>query len=262
MSLGRPSDEELDVWGGVLSADRIELFVAAGKLITDETFCKDALRPAAYDVEVARNGLITPDGREVPPATRAESHAGRAGEELTLESGDTAVFSTSEHFCMPDSVAGNVSIKNRYAARGLMLLSGMLIDPGFGATPTGKDVETGDTADYVCGRPLHLHVVNLGSNLITIRPGEDRIASVQFLPVCAPSQWDQQIVASGWKDQKRPSLGFLAQLKQLNSEHNELTRVVSNTDQMVRYVVLLGFILLGATILGVVLATTLAIVSR
>jgi deoxycytidine triphosphate deaminase len=245
---------------GVLSAKKIQDLVGAEKLMVGGTFRIDGLRPAAYDVRVAVDGLITPDGTEVPPAPAGQDHDSH--DEVVLKSGDTAVFSTAEHFHMPPNIAGNVSIKNRYAARGLMLLSGMLIDPDFGADLQQGTKEDGAANNQSNGRPLHLHVVNLGTDSITIRPGEDRIASVQFLQVDAPGPWRRQISAPQWEDQKKPSLGFLAELKKLSADHKTLERSVSDMNKMVEKVVLLAFILLGTTILGVVLATTLSIVSK
>jgi deoxycytidine triphosphate deaminase len=246
--------------GGVLSAKKIQELVDAEQLMVGDTFHSIGLRPAAYDVRVAAGGLIAPDATEIPPMTAGREHD--PSHEVTLKAGDTAVFSTAEYFHMPSHIAGNMSIKNRYAARGLMLLSGMLIDPGFGSCQRQETGDDGSSTNKQYGLPLHLHVVNLGVDPITIRPGEDRIASVQFLQVDTPDRWTAQISAPQWKDQKRPSLGFLAELQKLSSDHKDLERTVSDMNEMVKYVVWLGFILLGTTILGVILATILSLASK
>jgi deoxycytidine triphosphate deaminase len=224
--------------GGVLSDGAILAEVARGTLIVGHTFEPTALQPASYDVAVACDGLIAPSGEEFSPGT------GGTPKRVVLQPGDTAMFSTTEVLCMPKAIAGNITIKNRLAAEGLLLLSGGLIDPGYGHDE--KD-------DGKLGCRLFLHVANISQETIEIRPGSERIARIQFLRVCGPESADRvPIQASRWKGQKRASLGFLSELKELkdSSERNR---------DLINYVIAgVGFVLL-MTLLSVALAVILSL---
>jgi deoxycytidine triphosphate deaminase len=226
--------------GGVLSDAAIRSEVREGRLIVGEGFDESQLEPASYNVTVANDGLITPGGEEVRP------DSGKVYmKKIVLDSGDTAVFSTRERFRMPASVAGNITIKNRFAKKGVMLLSGLLIDPGYGE----GNVE---------GRPgcrLYLHVGNISSERITITPGEEQIARIQFLRVSAGDLPKKTIDASLWKDQRQPSLSFLTELKQLKD-------MVEHTRRLANTVLLLGLFVLAVTVLGVSLSTIFSITAN
>ncbi|HEY2536392.1 MAG TPA: hypothetical protein VGI24_05345 [Solirubrobacteraceae bacterium] len=228
--------------GGVLSDQAIHDLVYSGgpgELIVRTTFDPDSLGPASYEPRVAPDGLITPAGAKFKPGKDGPA-------KVVLQSGDAAMFSTVEMFRMPESFAGNITIKNQLATEGLMLLSGLLIDPGYGSDEiVGKDH----------GCRLYLHVANIGKEPIVIRPA-DRIARVQFLRVWggrSPSR--RPIRASRWKSQEQPSLGFLTELKDLKEK-------VESTSTQVQSVVMLGYVVLGVTLIGVVVASVLAIVSK
>jgi deoxycytidine triphosphate deaminase len=227
---------EVDSSGGVLSDAAIRSEVGKGRLII-EGFDKSQLEPASYNVTVARDGLITPGGEEVRPDS-GDVHL----QKIALDSGDTALFSTIERFQMPASVAGNITIKNRFANKGLMLLSGLLIDPGYGdGTVEGKP-----------GCRLYLHVGNISSERIWITPGEEQIARIQFLRVSAGDLPKKKIADSLWKDQRQPSLSFLTELKDLKDK-------VERTSYRSEQVVLFGFVVLAVSLIGISLSTILSI---
>lgn len=222
--------------GGVLSGNAIADLVASGTLIVKTSFSKGSLQAASYNPRIARDGLITPDGVTVEPDSD-----GRRPARVVLESGDAAVFSTEEKFVMPDAIVGNITIKNTQATEGLLLLSGLLIDPGYGS-------------DNKRGRPLYMHVANIGKKPIVIKPG-DQIARIQFLSLCGRPGPKRQEEWAGWSAQEQPSLGFLTELKALKEK-------VESTSSQVQYVVVLGFVVLAITLIGVVLATVLGIVAK
>lgn len=230
--------------GGVLSDRAIEDLVHSselGKLIVRETFSDGSLQGASYNPRIADNGLITPGGEKIPPDSDDQRPV-----KVVLHSGDAAMFSTVERFVMPPDVAGNITIKNGQATEGLMLLSGLLIDPGYGSDKKND----GDKP----GRRLYLHVANIGKEPIVVKPG-DQIARIQFLSVYGGLGHTRKIEASGWNAQEQPSLGFLTELKDLKEK-------VESTSSQVQYVVMLGYVVLGVTLIGVVVATVLAIVSK
>jgi deoxycytidine triphosphate deaminase len=225
--------------GGVLSDGAIVDFVADDVLIVKDTFNERSLQPASYDLTISENGLITPGGEKFPPAP------GEKGpKRVILYSGDTALFSTKELFRMPCHVSGNVTIKNRLAAEGLTLLSGMIVDPGYGLDERADDEQ---------GCRLFLHVANTGKDPIILGPGTERIARVQFLPLSG-RKWDKRpkIKASRWEEQQQASLGFLADLKVLKDK-------VERTDTRSGQIVLFGFVVLAVALIGACFSSILSI---
>jgi deoxycytidine triphosphate deaminase len=238
------SSSETQASGGVLSDQAIREAVDAGKLIVG-SFEPASLHAASYDVTIARDGLILPNGERIPPG-RAQTLRAR-GRPVVLESGDTAMFSTSELLCMPGDIAGNLSIKNRLAAEGLTLLSGLLVDPGYGVD---------ETADDEGGCRLFLHVANAGSAPILLKPGEDAIARIQFLPVIG-GKWEQRKLAraSRWSEQQQASLGFLTEMKELKER-------VETTSARSEQIVLFGVVVLAVALIGASFSAILSIVTN
>jgi hypothetical protein len=148
---------------------------------------------------------------------------------------------------MPGNLAGNLSIKNRPASEGLTLLSGLLVDPGYGSD---------ETADDERGCRLFLHVANAGREPILLKPGEDAIARIQFLPVVG-GKWDRRkkARASRWSEQQQASLGFLTEMKQLKER-------VETTGARSELVVLFGVVVLAVALIGAAFSTILSIVTN
>jgi deoxycytidine triphosphate deaminase len=126
------------------------------------TWTEDNLRGAAYDLRIASDFLITPDGRRY--WTDAEPGFVERKKSFTLGSGDVAFVSTVEEIYMPADLVGNIAPRFRYALEGLVVMGGMLVDP-----------------DYV-GR-LHFQLANLGKEPFVVEPGTTAVAAIQFLPV-------------------------------------------------------------------------------
>jgi deoxycytidine triphosphate deaminase len=209
--------------GGVLSGGEIELLG-----LIEENFDRASVRRAGYDVRIGPSA-ITADG------TKEFSNV----EQVILEPGQSAVVPTEELFRLPPNVAGNIALKTRAASEGLLLLSGLLVDPEYEG-------------------PLHLSVANVGSNAFVLRQG-DHVASVQFFPVVgAPVRMPLPLPKSA--SPRRP-LAFLGQLARVRNEFDGLQQTVSRTADLTTTVITLGFFLVGATILGVTLSTLLSIVA-
>lgn len=226
--------------GGVLSDGAILDEVETGRLIVSG-FDKDSLNPASYDLTIAPDALITPSGEEIRPG-----EARRWRRPVVLDPGETALFSTKELLRMPPDVAGNLTIKNRLAADGLSLLSGLLVDPGYGLY---------EQADDELGCRLFMHVANTGKNAIALKPDEDQIARIQFLRVIGESWPERKTVrASRWSEQQQASLGFLSDLKQLKDS-------VEGTRDLITYVILGGVFVLLMTMISVSLAVILSLSS-
>lgn len=87
-----------------------------------EDFEPTCLQPCSYDMRIGRWALLS----------KCE-HLINVEEEqsFTLEAGDFALATTLESVEMPSNIAGHVGMRNAIARRGLVLLGGMQIDPGF-----------------------------------------------------------------------------------------------------------------------------------
>ncbi len=237
------------VAGGVLSGAAIAELVehpreGARPLI--ESFKRENLHPARYDVRIARDGCRTPDGTFLPP------NGGRALEEpLVLHSGDSAWVSTLERFALPSNVAGSVTLKTDLANAGLLLLSGVLIDPGYGAA-----IGESDEGD----RRLRFFVANLGSDPIVLHPGSTAIAAVQFLAVAGgivgrlSTPTPRQVPTAG--------LGFVERLQRLRNDYGTLSRQVDRTRDLLRNLIVLGYFVLGTAVISASLATVLTIATN
>lgn len=229
-----------EMCGGVLSGSEIQRRVEKNaELISGETFEPKALRAASYDIRAAADEMITPQDERVP---RVPSGQERRHRDLVLSSGDTASLTTVERFQMPPDLAGNITVKNRFASKGLMLLSGLLIDPGYGSSSAGAR--------------LHLQVANIGREQIVIRLGVDQIARVQFLRVYGGTEHSATPLGDQpSSDQTRLSLSFLTDLKHLRDSFER-------TNDLVRTVLLGGILVLAITVLGVSLSTILSLSSN
>jgi hypothetical protein len=102
---------------------------------------------------------------------------------VIMRPGDVAFVSTVERLCMPWDLAANLGIKFSFARRGILVLTGLIVDPGFGLEQTrlGRWRPKEDER-------LHFVLVNLGQRDFVIQPGVDRVASLQFLEVAGPVQ--------------------------------------------------------------------------
>ncbi len=227
--------------GGVLSDGAILSEAKIGKLIVGETCRESFVKPASYDVTAAPDGMIVPSGEEIPAGR------GRGPKRVVLQPGDTAMFSTRELFSLPETIAGNITIKNSLAIEGLLLLSGGLVDPGYGHEKR---------APKQAGDRLYLHVANIGKQAIEIRPESDPIARIQFLTVCGPIKVPRKTIPpSSWSDQKRPSLGFLSELKELKEN-------VERSDVRSKAVVQFGVVVVAIALIGASFSAILSIVTN
>lgn len=132
------------------------------EIFREGTWKKECLRSAAYDLRIAKTYLITPKG------TRYWPQGGPGHQKMTaafeLEPGEVAFVSTVEKLVMPPDLAGNIAPRFRSAREGILVMGGMLVDPGYN------------------GR-LHFQLANVGDTTFKITPGETSVAAIQFLPV-------------------------------------------------------------------------------
>jgi deoxycytidine triphosphate deaminase len=133
------------------------------------------VRGAAYDLRVAADFLITPQGTRYWPEAREGFRERRAA--FVLKPGEVAFVSSQERLCMPWDLAGNVAPKFRYALDGILIMGGLLVDPGYGRVVDGD----GSWVPSAEGARLHFQLANIGTDELRIIPGETSVAALQLI---------------------------------------------------------------------------------
>ncbi len=93
----------------------------SGQLIIRE-FDENRLEPCSYDARLGKEALVSKNNKLVD-LTKANS--------IKLEAGDFALVMTEELFQLPLNMVAHIGMKSGLARRGIILLAGMQIDPGF-----------------------------------------------------------------------------------------------------------------------------------
>jgi deoxycytidine triphosphate deaminase len=202
-------------------------------------FDEGGLRPAGYDLRIAGEGLATPDKQIAPGATPDPSV-------IILAPGEMAELTSFEHVRLPHDVAGNLALKTRYARKGLLLLSGLLIDPSYGC-------------DRPKGARLHFYVANLGDERITIKPEKDKVVALQFFETCGerdPRRRESVTEPEGL-GHTRSELGFIERLKRVSDVHAKLERQERATE----WVIVATIFVLAAAVVSVMLQSVLQVLS-
>jgi len=227
---------------GVLGTDEIRTMCKGKKpLLTD--YVSQNFIGAKYDLRMSRTGLVLPDGKIIRPNDEPY------GEDVFLGSGETIFVSTEEKLRLPLNVVGNMSIKGQLARKGVLSLTGLIVDPGY---------EKGDSAD---GR-LHFRLANLGSRPIALTPGVTKIASIQFVRLAKDAEaLPQGSLPNVWAHEEnlREGLGFIDEIKKVQAEIRELSLSFERQKRSVDFVVLGGILVILVTLLGVAISGLLSL---
>jgi dCTP deaminase len=92
-----------------------------GKLYI-ENFSEKSLQPASYDMRIGSRLLISSDDAEIDLFQRSSA---------ILKPGVFALVTTHEKVRLSDTIAGHIGVKSYYTRKGLVMLTGLQIDPGF-----------------------------------------------------------------------------------------------------------------------------------
>ncbi len=87
-----------------------------------KNFSEKCLEPASYDIRLGPEGITSSSKKKINIEETGY---------LTIEAGEFAVFLSLEYFKMPNDIVGNIGMKSKFARKGLILLAGLQIDPGF-----------------------------------------------------------------------------------------------------------------------------------
>jgi deoxycytidine triphosphate deaminase len=231
--------------GAVLTAADVEKRCRHPKIFGKplmEDWCTENLRGAKYDLRMSDTGMVLPGGRFVLPNDEPYQTP------ILLHPGQTIFVSTRERLHVPLDLVGNMSIKGDLSRDGILSLTGLIVDPGY---------ENGPSAD---GR-LHFRLANLGARPIVLKPGETRIASIQFLRLSGRAKADPQAFPNVWANihELQEGLGFIEELGALRLASENLRRDFENQRRSVEYVVVAGVLVILATLFGVVLTGLLSL---
>lgn len=119
------------------------------KEIIIENFSRECLEPASYDMRMGKEAV-----KKVGKINVEEKGA------VILEPGDLAVLGTYESVTLSRRYIGHIGVRSHYTRKGLVLLAGPQIDPGFDGI-------------------LTIAVCNLGPGTIVI-PFMEKLVTVEF----------------------------------------------------------------------------------
>ncbi|MDI6903773.1 MAG: dCTP deaminase [Methanocellales archaeon] len=124
--------------------------IEKGELVIED-FLDSNLEPASYDMRLGKRGIVSHLEKQID----IERERG-----ITINPGEFALLTTLEKVKLSDTVAAHIGLRSYYARKGLVLLSGPQVDPGFEGI-------------------LVIGVCNLSPRKITI-DYEDRFCTVEF----------------------------------------------------------------------------------
>ncbi|HEU5253427.1 MAG TPA: hypothetical protein VFU16_08915 [Solirubrobacterales bacterium] len=220
------------------------------EIFRGETWDKDCLRSAAYDLRIAKTYLITPGGTRYWPKG-GPGHC-KMTAPFELKPGEVAFVSTVEKLVMPADLVGNIAPRFRRALEGILVMGGMLVDPGY----TGR---------------LHFQLANVGNKPFTITPGRTSVAAIQFLPVFeASSDLDRvpsskhllkQLFREEVKTEPLEQLAYFSGVKDLKDEVKKLNKriddqeiALSSMHRSTEQLVVFGVFLVVITLFGIAIA--------
>jgi deoxycytidine triphosphate deaminase len=211
----------------VLGTEAIKSRLSKQEIFQAGTWVDENIRAAAYDLRVAPDLMVIPE--EGYPDGRRYGRGERPARPVILKPGDVAFVSTAERLCMPWDLAANLGIKFGFARNGVLVLTGLIVDPGFGLERTRFGRWTAKEDER-----LHFVLVNLGQREFVIQPGLDAIASLQFMHVEGPIK--KKYVPSGtdidrefFSDAVNP-MGRFALFHRLNEIQQETKQRLERVD--------------------------------
>lgn len=244
---------------------------------------ESCVRGASYELRVAADYLILPDGQRFwPDSPEPIGRAMKAS--FDLRPGQVAFVSSVEKLRMPWDLAGNIAPKFRLALDGLLIMGGMLVDPGYGRL-SKKDEKWEECQE---GERLHFQLANLGVEKLKIEPEVTRVAAIQFLPIEGDARREEpnreilpmerlEIPTSEkllrnffhpHAHEPLPQLAFFsnagkveARVAALESRAETTEIVLASSDKAIDRIIIFGFYLLLVTILGVALAALINAIS-
>ena len=219
----------------VLGTAELKRRLDSGEIFKLGTWDPSGIKEASYVLRIAWDGLVV-DGDPYPPGTFYSKN------QIQIEPGRIAILSTQEVLMMPGDLSGKVGVRLDFAARGLVGLMGIQVDPYYGSDSESEDER------------LYFRVVNMGNEPIRLDRGEGvfNIELHDATGACKPERsrtrgWDriQELI----KSQRDPSWTYITRV-------DKHAKAIEDHWQPL---VLFGVVLVAVTILGVMLAVAINI---
>src|SRR5690242_19147994 len=103
----------------MLNRDQIKARLDAGEIFRPGTWEEGSIGGASYDLHIAKDFLIV-GGKAY--------QVGADVRDIVIDSGETALVSTKERFCMPWNLVGNMSPKFTLVTQGILIHTGSIVD--------------------------------------------------------------------------------------------------------------------------------------
>lgn len=265
--------------GSVLSYEEMKGRLLNGEIFRPGSWDLENIRSTAYDLRMADDLLVVPDPPEFPTGRRYHRGEKRT-KEVILYPGDVAFVSTVERLCMPWNLSGTLGPKFSLTARGILILTGIFVDPGSGliCTADGKWEAKEDLR-------LHFFLANVGPEAVVLSPGKQKIAAIQFSKV-APTPHKQEVYSLGFeaidreffdsKNRHEAGLVFFRNMADVRREVHEFSKQDEQYKQQIvqfeqrlsslesgsNQILMFGVYLLCATILGTSMAVIFSLISN
>ncbi len=198
-------------------------------------FSPDKLQGASYDLALGGEALVSNSDNKIilRPASSTSLH---------LEAGDFALVLTKESVKVARDIAGVIGMRSSLARRGLILLAGMQIDPGFEGH-------------------LRFGLYNASPRKVTL-DYDDGICMIEFHrlagPVDRPQEPIPELIAGKIPESDRAFLRTLetTSLSELSRNMQTMSKSVSDLTRQMRW--LIWFLV--PTISGILVALVAAII--
>jgi dCTP deaminase len=105
----------------LLSDIEIRDAIKKKKIIIDP-FIDASLQPASYDLRIGKRALVSGMENEIDLENKRS---------FTLKAGDFALMTTLEKITLSNDTVAHIGMKSYYIRKGLILLAGLQIDPGW-----------------------------------------------------------------------------------------------------------------------------------
>lgn len=253
--------------GLIVGSDLREL-ISDGVVFRVDSSVATQVRHSAYDLRVARDLCIIPANSAVGERAHQRYMRGQYGpRSFELLPGESAFVSTRERVHIPWDISANVGSKFSMAAKGLLILTGSVVDPGFGMVPSSAG-----SWQKCDDQRLHFVIANVGPEPINVGAESDSVATIQFYSIAeVPHSARREVESVGFLSIEEaffndpiaaPVLAYFRQVTDLRRDVDAMAelsernaRRAESAVQGVNTVVLFGVYLLAVTIVGVLFAT-------
>lgn len=235
----------------ILNGDQIRERLERQQIFRDGSYDVRNLAGAKYDLRMGTDFLVIPTKTGAVGVRVARGEA--IQDYVVLSRGQWAFVSTAERLCMPWDLVGNIGVKASLACKGVFVLGGFFVDPGYGQSADDER--------------LHFLLANMSHDDVVLNPGEEKIASIQFSTVEEPSERHailsptDVLTREFFREPYRKGLMLVEDLEQGLGEIEDFKRELEIVERATRDVVVFGAYLFMVTILAAAIAVILTMIS-